>query len=145
MSLPETCALNQISTTLFRNKFQFLSVLSFSVNFYFLNKKRKEKKRIISELTFVSGQIKLVGQCSYYSIVTSNFGKTLLFVRVILFIEVNIYFIFYFWCLTPLSAIFQLYHGDQFQWWNKPEYPERNTDHGQATGKLYHLRLRVEL
>ena len=24
------------------------------------------------------------------------------------------------------------------------EYRERNTDHGQATGKLYHLRLRVE-
>ena len=44
------------------------------------------------------------------------------------------------WCLTPLSAIFQLYHDDQFQWWKKPEYPERTTDHGQATGKLYHLR-----
>jgi hypothetical protein len=27
---------------------------------------------------------------------------------------------------------------------SKPEYPERTTDHGQATGKLYHLRLRVE-
>ena len=24
------------------------------------------------------------------------------------------------------------------------EYPERTTDHGQATGKLYHLRLQVE-
>jgi hypothetical protein len=24
------------------------------------------------------------------------------------------------------------------------EYPERTTDHGQATGKLYHLRLRFE-
>ena len=31
-------------------------------------------------------------------------------------------------CLTPLSAIFQLYHGDQFQWWKKPEYLERTTD-----------------
>ena len=38
--------------------------------------------------------------------------------------------------LTPLSTIFQLYHGDQFEWWKKPEYPERTTDHGQATGKL---------
>ena len=46
--------------------------------------------------------------------------------------------------LTPLSAIFQLYHGDQFWWWRKPEYPERTTDPGQAYGKLYHLRLRVE-
>jgi hypothetical protein len=35
----------------------------------------------------------------------------------------------------------QQYHGDQFKWWKKPEYPERTTDHGQATGKLYHLRL----
>ena len=46
--------------------------------------------------------------------------------------------------LTPLSTIFQPYHGDQFQWWRKPEYPERTTDHGQATGKLYHLLLPVE-
>ena len=53
-------------------------------------------------------------------------------------------FEFEFWCLMPLSAIFQLYHGDQFQWWRKPEYPERTTDPGQATGKLYHLRLRIE-
>jgi hypothetical protein len=30
------------------------------------------------------------------------------------------------------------------KWWRKPEYPERITDPGQATGKLYHLRLQVE-
>jgi hypothetical protein len=49
-----------------------------------------------------------------------------------------------FWCLTALSAIFQLYHGDQFYWWKKPEYPERTTDPGQATDKLHHLRLQVK-
>ena len=41
-------------------------------------------------------------------------------------------------CLSPLSAILW------FSWWKKLEYSERTTDHGQATGKLYHLRLRVE-
>jgi hypothetical protein len=39
---------------------------------------------------------------------------------------------------------YRVYHGDQFKWWRKPEYPERTTDPGQAIGKLYHLRLRVE-
>ena len=45
---------------------------------------------------------------------------------------------------TPLSAIFQLYHGDQFQGLRKPEYPQKTIDHGQVAGKLDHLRLRVE-
>ena len=35
-----------------------------------------------------------------------------------------LFYFFYFWCLTPLSAIIQLYHDDQFQWRKKPEYPE---------------------
>ena len=34
--------------------------------------------------------------------------------------------------------------GDQFQWWKKSEYPERTTDHGQATGKMYHFINRVK-
>jgi hypothetical protein len=30
--------------------------------------------------------------------------------------------------------------GSFGRWWKNPEYPERTIDHGQATGKLYHLR-----
>ena len=46
-------------------------------------------------------------------------------------------------CLAPLSAIFQVFHGDHFVM-EEAGVPERTTNHGQVTGKLYHLLLRVE-
>ena len=45
------------------------------------------------------------------------------------------------WCSTPLSTIFQLYHGSLFYCWNKPGYQEKTSDLPQVADTLYHIML----
>ena len=52
--------------------------------------------------------------------------------------------IFIFGVLAPLSTIFSALSWRPVLVVEEAEYPERTTDHGQAIGKLYHLRLRVD-
>ena len=45
------------------------------------------------------------------------------------------------WCLTPLSAIFQLYCGSQFCWWRKPEYRRNPPICHKSQTNFYHIML----
>ena len=55
----------------------------------------------------------------------------------------NIVTFVWFWCITPLSTIFQLKRSGTIYWWRTPEYPEKSTDLVQVTDKPFHIKLYI--
>jgi hypothetical protein len=54
------------------------------------------------------------------------------------------FYYFYFWCFNATLSNIAAISWRPVIVVEEAGVPERTTDHGQATGKLYHLRLRVE-
>jgi hypothetical protein len=87
--------LEDIYNVLIKNKF-WKDIIK-----YFFELKLGDELNLHSVIWYNS-HLKLEGKTIFYQ---ELFDKGVILIRLILF---------YFWCLTPLAAIFQLYHGDQF-------------------------------
>ena len=62
----------------------------------------------------------------------------------LIFLVIDLWFQVGWWCLTPLSTIYQLYRDGQFYWWRKPR-PRENHQPAQVTDTLYYMLHRVHL
>jgi hypothetical protein len=85
--------------------------------------RKPEKNKFVCDLQQVSG---------YFPVSSTNKTDRHDITEILLKVVLNT-------ITQPLSTIFHLYHGGQFCWWRKLEYPEKTPDLSQVTDKLYRI------